>query len=73
MNISDYFAKMESIVDSLFLAGSEISEDDLIMTILMVLPSEYDVIVTTIRNRFQTGDERVLELTVQEVLAMALS
>ena len=73
LSISDYVAKMEAIADALFLAGCNVSEDYLITSILMGLPSEYDVIVAMISNRLQNCDQNPSEVTVQEVLAMALS
>lgn len=36
LSISDYVAKMESIADDLYLAGCQISEEDLIMAIVIM-------------------------------------
>ncbi|PON68977.1 hypothetical protein TorRG33x02_260180, partial [Trema orientale] len=43
-----YIAKMESISDTLMLAGYNVSKEDLVMNILVSLPVEYDVVITSI-------------------------
>ena len=55
----------------MFLVGCDVSEDDLITSILMGLPYVYDIIVAMISNRLENFDQSRSELTVQEVLAMA--
>lgn len=71
--ISDYFVKTETIPDPLFLAGCDVSKDDLITSIFMGLPCEYDVNVAMINNRLKNCDQSRPEVTIQEVLAMSLS
>lgn len=44
---------MEGLADQLFLAGCEVSEQELITSILNGLPANYDVTVEKVGNRLQ--------------------
>lgn len=68
LSVAEYFEKMENIADSLTLASYKVSEEDLIMSILAGLPSEYDVAVGMINARMQTSD-----VTIQEVEALMMT
>ena len=47
----DYFAKLESVSDSLALVGLYVGNDELIMCILTGLPAEHDALVVAILSR----------------------
>ncbi|EXB75374.1 hypothetical protein L484_012748 [Morus notabilis] len=66
MSVYDYFAKMEGISDSLALAGYEVPEEDLILSILAGLPQEYDVVVYTITHQAETGDLYVQAMVLSQ-------
>ena len=66
-SIANYYAKIKSISDALYLTGYQVEEEDLIMNLLVGLPFEHDAIINTIASW-----EKVDALTFQEVQAILL-
>ena len=50
MSIANYYAKLKSISDALYLTGYQVEEEDLIMNLLVGLPFEHDAIINTIAS-----------------------
>ncbi|KAM6577282.1 hypothetical protein CsatB_029119 [Cannabis sativa] len=64
--ISDFIDKVQSIADSLAIAGSPVDDQDLILQILNGLGPEFDSVVSGITSRSDI-------LTVEDVQALLLS
>ncbi|KAL9411198.1 hypothetical protein AB3S75_044900 [Citrus x aurantiifolia] len=68
LKMTDYFIKMKSITDNMAVAGSALSNDDLILHVLSGLGPDYNSVATYITGQVGTG-----KMNVNEAYAMLLT